>query len=53
MAGLKNLNEEGGSSVSGKWGPFGLKLETVKTSIYGPRMKSTKKTKMMLEKSNF
>ena len=34
-------------------GPIKLKLEMVKTSAYGPRMRSTKKNKMIFEKSSF
>ena len=34
-------------------GPKCSKLVTIKTSIYGPRMKTMKKTKSITEKSSF
>ena len=49
--GLKRGKEE--EDLSEFVGPIKLKLEMVKTSAYGPRMRSTKKNKMIFEKSIF
>ena len=53
---ILNVISEGDdlSGESGKmWGPIQLKLKMAKSWSCGPRMKSTKKTKMILIKSSF
>ena len=50
------MSEEGEETHLSQWvlvGPMCSKLATVKTSVYGPRMETTKKTKMIVEKSSF
>ena len=42
----------GDLSQMGLWAPLTPKLVMVKTLIYGPRTKSTKKTKLIAEKSS-